>query len=186
MIDMPDNKMTVDDYKRLLDKIGLSLYEAPVGVELLEVVIPIEPMGAVRENKNTKWGSGAAAKKANEYHAWKHSVQVLWIQAMLKLKLPKDTIPLGVIHSFEFGLSIPNPDVKSLSKVKRQERLDLIGTPHKKKPDWDNLCKAFIDALYYKKDIDDGSIWKVSAGIEKVYTAYGKGYVKIVFPIIKK
>jgi len=153
-------------------------------VEIIDVIIPIEPMGAVRENRNSKWGSGAAAKRVNKYHDWKKSVQVLWLQAMLKMGYPANTIPKGEIISFEFGMSILNPEGKSVSKKEKQKRLDMVGEYHTKKPDWDNLCKAFIDALYYGKDIDDCTIYKVGS-VEKRYAHYGEGYIRIIFAIKK-
>lgn len=46
------------------------------------------------------------------------------------------------IHTVKLLFHIPMP--KSWSKKKKEE---MFNTPHRQKPDIDNLCKAFMDAI---------------------------------------
>lgn len=39
----------------------------------------------------------------------------------------------------------------------RRKRAEMLGAPHKQKPDLDNLLKALLDAIYD----DDSAIWKI-------------------------
>ena len=57
---------------------------------------------------------------------------------------------------------IPMP--KSWSKKKREE---MLGKPHKQKPDIDNLCKAFLDALLE----EDSFVFSLTA--EKYWSSQG-------------
>jgi Holliday junction resolvase RusA-like endonuclease len=70
----------------------------------------------------------------------------------------KDQVALNKIELSECGARvlflIPMP--KSWSKKKKGE---MIGKPHKQKPDLDNLIKALGDAVYK----DDSVIWNITA-----------------------
>jgi len=58
---------------------------------------------------------------------------------------------------------IPMP--KSWSKKKKKE---MFGKPHKQKPDWDNLAKAFMDCLLD----DDSAVYK--AKVAKYWADVGR------------
>lgn len=66
----------------------------------------------------------------------------------------------------EITFYIPMP--KSSGKKWQRE---MLGQPHQKKPDIDNLIKALLDALLD----NDGHIWSVSA--KKLWST--KGYIEI-------
>ena len=134
-------------------------------------LIDIEPMGAVRTTAKGKF-----TDRAKKYHAWMKSVQWLWKAALMKAGHDSAMYIGNEIIKIEFGLSIPNPETKSLTKVEKMHREALVGKPHMQKPDWDNLCKAFIDAVCYGGD--DSHIHTVG-GIKKVWAPYQKGYIKI-------
>jgi len=141
--------------------------------ELVEVIIMIEPMGAVRTTRK-----GQHTERAQKYHKWKQAVEWLWREAMIKQKLPLNTTLSSEIVSLEFGLEIPSLETKSLSKAELAKRKAMIGKPHMKKPDIDNLFKAFVDTICYKGD--DSHIHTIGK-MKKVYADRGEGYIKIKF-----
>lgn len=141
--------------------------------ELVEVKIMIEPMGAVRTTRK-----GQHTARAQKYHDWKKAVEWLWREAMIKQKLPLNTTLSSEIVGIEFGLEIPSLETKSLSKAELQKRKALIGKPHTKKPDIDNLFKAFVDTICYKGD--DSHIHTVGK-MCKVYADRGEGYIRVRF-----
>lgn len=63
---------------------------------------------------------------------------------------------------------------KSISKKKKEQ---LIGTPHLKKPDTDNLAKAILDALNGTAWKDDSQIFLLT--IEKQYNENNQVFIKI-------
>lgn len=77
--------------------------------------------------------------------------------------LAKGFNPKGAVR-IEFGIKIPKRTPKS--------KLDeIIGSPHKKKPDLDNLLKSIIDALCPASDshihtIVAKKVWALNSYIE--------------------
>lgn len=138
-----------------------------------EVVLEIEPMGSVRTTAQGKF-----TDRAKMYHKYKEKLQWLWVDAMLKNGLKATYTLPGHIEYIEFGMSIENPLIGS--KKQQGERLDMVGKPHCKKPDLDNMYKALVDAICYQKD--DSHIHSLG-GMRKVYAPYQKGYIKVVFYI---
>ena len=129
----------------------------------IELVLKVNPMGAVRSTRQ-----GKHAPRVKKYHDWMEKVQWLYRQALLDQKLSTKTLPDGVIDYIEFGIEVGKTTKKR------------VGLPHTIKPDWDNLSKGFLDAIFYKKDIDDCTIHTVGS-VKKVWTEQAKGYIKIGF-----
>jgi len=133
--------------------------------------LDIEPMGAVRSTQK-----GQFTKSVVKYHDWMKKVGWLWKINVLNNNLnPEFSIP-EKIDFITFALSIPDPN-KSTKKEK-EDRLSLIGNPHKKKPDIDNLFKAFTDAVCYKKD--DSHIHTV-CNMRKIYAPCNEGHILVGF-----
>lgn len=95
-------------------------------------VYDIVPVGKPRMTQSDRWKKRPAVMR---YWAFKDEVQ---------LKIKELPIPYHVI----FLIEMP----KSWSKKKR---LEMVGTPHRSRPDKDNLEKALLDALYE----DDSAVW---------------------------
>lgn len=91
----------------------------------------ITPIPAPRLTKGSLW-----TPQAKRYAEWKAEIKRLGV-----------TIPESSAH-ITFNMPIPT------GKKKYRER---IGTPHRQRPDLDNLCKSLFDALFD----DDAHIWDV-------------------------
>lgn len=96
----------------------------------------IIPIGKPRMTRRDKWKKRPVI---NNYYAFKDELN-------LKANLHKYSLTDILIITFY----LPMP--QSWSKKKR---LEMNGMPHRQKPDFDNLVKAFTDAL----TIDDSMIW---------------------------
>jgi len=89
-------------------------------------------------------------------------------------------IEQGIIEALsdgEFKLVFYIPAPKFFRPVKGKEvykRNELEGKPHTRKPDWDNLSKAFCDGLFP----DDSFIWNVS--VKKYWTLKENGWIEIL------
>jgi Holliday junction resolvase RusA-like endonuclease len=136
-----------------------------------EFRLEIEPMGAVRSTQK-----GQFTKAVTKYHDWMKQVGWLWKIEVLKNKLNPEFVIPEEIDYITFALSIPDPSKGT--KKEQEERLSLIGNPHKKKPDIDNLFKAFVDAVCYKKD--DSHVHTV-CNMRKIYAPYNQGHIIIGF-----
>jgi len=144
-----------------------------------EITLRIEPMGAVRTTSKGKF-----TDSAKKYHSWMKSVQWMWVDAVRKLGLPATyTLPCIVSH-VEFGIAITVP--KAMKGKALVDRLSLIGKPHKKKPDLDNMYKAVVDAICYSggdaicHSGGDSHIHQIG-GMRKIYAPAGQSYIKICF-----
>jgi len=133
-------------------------------MKVLEFRMEIEPMGAVRTTRQGKY-----SERAVKYHEWMTKLKWLWINECLQKGLDKQYILPDSIDYIEFGLSINDPSKKSNKNV-----VSMIGMPHQKKPDLDNLYKALVDSICYKKD--DSHIWEVGK-MKKIYSDFQKGYI---------
>lgn len=100
------------------------------------MIIPVTPCPAPRQTRSDKWRPRPCVLR---YRAFKDHLR-LYIKAV--------PVPL-VVH---FGIAMPD----SWSQKKKKE---MNGTPHRQKPDVDNLLKAFLDALLD----DDAHVHKVTA-----------------------
>lgn len=116
------------------------------------IVIPVEPMGAVRMTQRGKYMSKSAMKYLNYKAYLKHHAK---IQAQGK---QFDKQPLEV--QIRFRMPVP----ASWSPKKRSAAL---GRYHMKKPDADNLVKGVFDSLNKIVWADDNQVAKLSA--VKVY-----------------
>lgn len=136
-------------------------------------VLDIEPMGAVRTTQK-----GQHTDRAKTYHSWMNKVRWIWKKLVLDNNLNPDFSITESIDSITFAMSIPDPGKGT--KKQQEERLSLIGNPHKKKPDIDNLFKALTDAICYEKD--DSHIHTVGM-MRKIYAPFNKGYITISFSL---
>lgn len=75
---------------------------------------------------------------------------------LARLSAPSDLPQNPDLVKLRIQIEVP----KSWSKKKKQK---MIGTPHRVKPDWDNLAKAVCDALWS----EDSGIYK--AEVEKIW-----------------
>ena len=87
---------------------------------------PIEPVPAPRQVRSDKWRPRPGVKR---YRAFRDAV-----------RLASVTVPeSGATVTFV----LPMPVSWSLKK-----RRAMDGQPHRQTPDWDNLAKALLDAIY--------------------------------------
>ncbi len=110
--------------------------------------IKIKPMGYRRMTRKSMWAHG-------DYHEYMEK-----IRATAEVE---EFEPSGAL-CLDFYMPMP----KSWSKKKKKEMLDR---PHESKPDLDNLVKAVLDALFYRKG-GDSSVWLIDA--MKRYSDEGK------------
>lgn len=113
--------------------------------------IEIEPMAAVRMTQNDKF-----KPSARRYLTYKNLMGNIFNNRMKRI--PPLDAPVEV--NLVFHISIP----PSYSLKKRRE---LVGQPHTKKPDLDNLIKGFYDSANGILWIDDNRVCKCTA--TKVY-----------------
>ena len=117
-----------------------------IGKEIIKV-FDIVPFPAPRMTKSDKWKTNPnhpdPLKRQRvpvaKYFAFKNKIQSL---------LGNEKIGL----SDEINLIFVLPMADSWSKRKKEL---MNKTPHKQKPDWDNLAKAFCDSF----GIDDSHVW---------------------------
>lgn len=102
------------------------------------MIIKINPVAKPRMTKRDKWHKRLATMK---YWAF-----------VEELKYRTKGLYLGDTWDLIFYLPMP----KSWSKKKKEA---LNGCAHQKRPDIDNLCKSFLDALFS----DDSKVWKITA-----------------------
>ena len=101
-----------------------------------EYIFNVTPVAKPRMTQRDKWANRPCVLKY-----WSFKEEMLLLANEMKFTLP---------DQFLIVYNIPFP--KSYSKKKRKE---LIGTPHKMKPDIDNLNKAVLDTFM----IEDASVW---------------------------
>ena len=102
------------------------------------IIINLDPCSKPRMTQSDRWKTRPATTK---YWKYKDELTALWGDR----QVPEQ------VHLL-FVVKMP----KSWSKSKQSQ---MLGTPHKGKPDADNLGKAFLDALLE----DDSHIWDVRA-----------------------
>jgi Holliday junction resolvase RusA-like endonuclease len=94
----------------------------------MKYVIDIDPCSKPRQTRADKWKKRPCVVKYREF-----------ADKLRKLTL-ESGYKLDNILDICFFLEVPN----STSEKKKKE---LLGTPHLRRPDIDNLAKAFMDAL---------------------------------------
>lgn len=114
-----------------------------------EYIFDIDPQPAPRLVYSDKWSKRTEATK---YYVYKEALQIL---ALKNKFVPHNKMTLL------FVMPIP----PSWSKKKKEE-MEL--QPHMQRPDWDNLAKAFQDALLK----EDSHIWDVH--VQKIWGTKGK------------
>lgn len=113
----------------------------------------VPPMSAPRQSRRDSWSPSPRVKR---YREWKD---------LFRKECEVYGWELGDTLDITFFIPMP----KSWSKKKR---LQMNSTPHKQKPDIDNLCKAVMDA----HGKDDGHVWKLRAS--KIWNAEGAISIK--------
>jgi len=91
------------------------------------IILPIAPVPKPRMTQSDRWKQRECCLK---YWQFKDE---------LRRHVSPDHLPESLY--INFVLPMPN----SWSKKKKQQ---YDGQPHKQRPDWDNLAKAFFDALF--------------------------------------
>lgn len=110
--------------------------------------LPVTPVAYVRTTRNAKWKP-------------KPSLQRYWQY--------RDAIRAsGVAYEEGNLVTFHLPMPKSWSGKKRQQ---MLGKPHRQKPDLDNLIKGLLDAIHYKADTDDSVISCIMA--RKIWSDQG-------------
>lgn len=104
------------------------------------LTLNVAPMGYRRMTKASIW-------KHRDYHEYTKHIKD---QADEQGFEAKDCLGM------DFWIPMP----KSWSK-KRRKAHDY--RPHKQRPDLDNLVKAMLDALFYKKEGGDSKVWTLKA-----------------------
>lgn len=106
-----------------------------------ELILKIPPFPKPRMTQSDKWNRRECVVK---YWQWAEELNTL---------ITADQIPQPCHITFV----MPIPAYWS-----KKRRMDVDNTPHCQRPDWDNLAKAFFDALY-KEDsaINDVRVTKV-------------------------
>lgn len=109
----------------------------------------IDPVAKPRMTRSDSWKKRPCVVK---YYSFKD--KLLLLAKKLKFKLTDE-------YKVEFIIAMPD----SWSKHKRSI---MVGTPHKSRPDLDNLLKALNDCLM----VEDSGIWHIEAS--KVWGEEGK------------
>lgn len=118
------------------------------------IVIPIEPMGAVRTTQRQKF----VDTRAKRYHEYKTYI-AYHIATQVK------PIPAGIpviVNNLTFYMPIP----KSWSEAEKEKHR---GQPHIKKPDIDNLIKGLFDSANKYAWADDNQVCEIR-NVKKVYS----------------
>lgn len=115
-----------------------------------EITLLVDPCPKPRMTRSDKWKKRPCVMK---YRAFADELRY---QAKLNDYEPGTSLSLRFV--------IPMP--KSWSKTKKKE---MLGTPHKQRPDLDNLLKAFKDAL-----LKEDSHVHTYVSISKVWGEMGK------------
>ena len=102
------------------------------------IQIDFDPFPAVRSNRNS-WN-----KKTTDYHTKMNA-----LRAMLLLH-SKEIISAMVEARYSITFVMPMADSWGNKK-----RIEHDQEYHTQKPDIDNLYKAFLDTLFYKKKVND-------------------------------
>lgn len=103
-------------------------------------IIEIEPLGYVRRTRADAWKKRPVV---NKYYSYKNLLAYLL-----------NRMGYNQSNSLEIVFHLPIP--KSLSKTKINA---INGKPHNKKPDIDNLVKAFLDTATKQ----DSFVYKIKA-----------------------
>lgn len=94
-------------------------------------------------------------KRMTRKSTWKHRDYHKYMQ-LIQEKVKESKLVPGEALCLTFRIPMP----KSWSKKKRVEHKY---NPHKQRPDIDNLVKAVLDALFYKKKGGDSRVWEIVA-----------------------
>lgn len=126
-----------------------------------------------QERKTKKWPIDPVPKpRMTQRDRWARRPAVLRYRAFCDaMRLHGVTIPESGGH-LVFHLPMP----KSWSKRKREQ---MAGTPHRQKPDADNLLKAAMDAVYDDDctvyDVRVTKLWADTGAVELIGLSDSKG-----------
>jgi Holliday junction resolvase RusA-like endonuclease len=126
-----------------------------------KIVLNLRPYPSPRPRATAR-GGFASVYMPKEYMTYKADVQKL---------LPKLLLTGAIMIDFTFCFEMP----KSWSKKKKSEMMDKH---HTQKPDWDNLCKTYMDAMNNIVYTDDG---QSSCGrVKKVWSDKNEVIIKVI------
>ena len=117
---------------------------------LPSTIYAIEPTPAPRQVRSDKWKK---RPRVLRYRAFRDKVREL------RVFLPE-------LCKIVFWMPMPPSWPPS-------KRLRMVTTPHKAKPDLDNLVKELWDAVHK----EDSKVWRVEA--EKRWTTDGRGFIEV-------
>lgn len=122
-------------------------------------IIDVIPIGAVRMTKSDRWKTNP-----NHFDVRKRQRPAVTRYFEFKNKVVRECnkVKYEIKNSIDVVFFIPMPDSWSLKKKEK-----MNGTPHKSRPDIDNIVKGFMDALKEQ----DGDVWWIKA--EKRYAFKG-------------
>lgn len=134
---------------------------------MVEIKIDVLPMGAVRMTKSDTWKTDP-----NHPNILKRQRDVVRRYFEYKNKVTSSCNNVGYSMGETLNVVFYLPMPKSWSEKKKR---NLQFTPHKSKPDLDNLIKALMDSL--KKQ--DSDVYQITA--EKRYDYEGSIVIKNIF-----
>ena len=114
----------------------------------------VDPMGAPRQTRRDAWRPSKAVLR---YRKFKDELRAV---------CGKPPVPVRL----ELEFDVPMP--RSWSRRKRQL---MQGTPHRSRPDVDNMAKAVMDALW----TEDGAVAELAA--RKRWSATGEVRVRLIY-----
>jgi Holliday junction resolvase RusA-like endonuclease len=137
----------------------------------MKIWLPIAPNTKPRMTSGDRYNSRPCVE---QYRSYCDRIRLLWLDTVGQVEPPN---PCKLIFF------IPMPP--SWSKKKQEQ---MLGTPHQQAPDFDNLTKAFFDALYPRNEgfrifsdrKDDSHIY--GAKPEKYWSSHGGILVEAITP----
>lgn len=115
-----------------------------------QYVFLVDPIGKPRMTQRDKW-----KKRPPVARYWSYRDEVKNIAKNLGFVMPES--------DFHIIFYIPMPN-----SWRNKKRSEMNGKPHQSRPDWDNLVKAFLDAVCQE---DDSHIW--DGRVTKVWSNQG-------------
>jgi Holliday junction resolvase RusA-like endonuclease len=142
---------------------------------LKTTIISIPPQTHIRATKNTRWLFIIPEHKLSDYGLKRKKRIERYNQYKRDLKFQYEALALDLSDG-KFKVVFYIPLAKSY-RPKRDigeiERSKMNNAPHKRKPDYDNLLKAFGDAIFE----NDSFIWSVHC--EKRWTTDLVGRIEV-------
>ncbi len=122
-------------------------------------IFDVIPMGAVRMSQSDKWKTNPKHTDPNKRQ---RQVVTEYFDFKTKIKAQAEEMKFLLPEVLDIVFLIPMPFTWSEKKKVKHNKTKVM-----KRPDLDNLVKAFMDAL----SVEDGYVWKITA--EKRYSFNG-------------